>query len=342
MKTYHFVPICGLILALTACVPPAPTPSVGDIQTAIAETEAAQPEEADTPLASSLTSPQQPTSSPNPTITPTPSGPIPGTVAVLFLNMRQGPGTMHEVVATYQEGTEITARARVPENDWVQVEVQLPDGEVEIGWMYTPFIELEDDVSKLAVANIPDSLKISGRVETISGVPLPDITIVVLFEAPTLELRADVVSNARGEFVVYLPQDLLGNLDVQVFAHGCNSPVMDDNCNFSGYIQMDHSFFVPIPQQLPIIFKYQPTSLTLEGTVQTRGGTPVEGIDILAERDDGARSFGISGAEGAFTIPIDEGIWEVFVRDADTGNDGPSVSVTVTNVSPEAVELTAP
>lgn len=336
-----------ILLSLSACALTSPTPSVGAIQTAIAETAAVQPPDnpiqpTPSPSASASASaiPGSPaTSTPDPTITPTPSGPIPGTVNVQFLNMRKGPSTMFEVVNTYLEGTEITARVRVAENDWVQVEVEDENGEIEIGWMAAPFIELEKSLTTLGIANIPESLKVRGRVEGTNGFPLPEITIAVIYGAPTGDLRSDVTTNPQGEFIAYLPQDLLGTLDIQVFEHSCKSPVMDNDCNFANYIQLEGRVFITIPQQTDIVFKYQPATLILTGVVQTKSGTPVQGISIIAERNDGARSYTTSKEEGAFSMPVAEGIWKIYTRDAESGVDGPAVIITVTTELPDPVEL---
>ncbi|TES90445.1 MAG: hypothetical protein E3J88_04125 [Anaerolineales bacterium] len=342
MKLYNFVLSLVVISLMAACTPTTPpTPSEGDIQTAIAKTQAAKKSPTATTVSPTQTETPQPTATP--TSTPFPSsGPIAGYINAFFLNLRSGPSTLFNVIGTYEERTEVLASARVAENDWIEVGVEDQNGEIQIGWMAAVYLDLEGNVNGLPVVTFPESLTVRGRIQDTEGQPVGDITIAVVYPTQDIELRTNVISNPQGEFVAYLPQDLLGTLFVQIAGRGCNSPVVDESCQLNGYIQLEDRTNISIPQQTEIVFLYEPVSLTLPGRVIDSNGIPIPGVFLAAVRDDGAKSFGFTDQNGEFRIPIGEGMWGVYSFSFDPAGESQRVYLTVANTSPEPIEISSP
>lgn len=339
MKLSHFVLSLAIVISVTGCEPPPPELTMDEqIQTAIAQTETAKHiAEATTAVPTTEDAPETtPTITPTPTIPPV-TGPITGRVNISYLNLRSGPSTLHNVIATFDGGTDLIATGRIPTSDWVEVEI-----DDVIGWMATDYLALNGNVLGLPVIPFPNSLTVTGRVEDTDGNPIRDIVIAVFYRYADQELRADVSSDAEGNFTVYLPQDLLGSLIVQIVGRGCQSPVVDAGCNLSGYIQGADRTSITIPQQAEIVFLYEPTTLTLTGKVFDSNGTPMPGVEVSGIRDDRAKTFGITDSAGQFRMPIDSGFWGVYSFSYDPAGESQRVYVTVANTNPSNIELPAP
>jgi hypothetical protein len=345
MKTTRFLLFVSLLTIgfwLSGCDSPAPTPSPAEIQTAIAETLTAAPTETETPTEAPEDTPQpSPPSAPSPS--PTPSRPIDGEVSVAFLNMRAGPSTFFEVVGTFEQGVNVVAIARVFENTWVEVEIEGEDDELVTGWMFAEYIDLDEDITLLPLASFPEDQIITGIVQDENGDPIEGVVIATLYSTDDGDLRVDSTSNAQGRFTVFLPEDLFGILDVQVISPLCDSGLMDEDCQITSHILLNERVFVSIPQERQeITFIYETASYTLTGTVVNGNNQPVEEINIQAVRDDGAFTFGFSGADGEFAIPISEGIWEIYTVEFDPRNEGDTLILTIAQEVPDPISLRAP
>jgi hypothetical protein len=76
--------------------------------------------------------------------------------------------------------------------------------------------------------------------------------------------------------------------------------------------------------------------------VTDKNDDPVNGVTIIAVRDDGSISYGKSDILGDFLMPISEGIWQVYVITFDPYQEGEPVQVEVTDQSPEEIQLQMP
>jgi hypothetical protein len=334
----HQIGISLLLLFLfVACTSPSQsTPSAGDIQTAIAQTQSSK----DTLMASEKSPTPSGTLQPSPTPTytvPSFSGPLSGRVSAFSVNLRNGPSTLYKVIGSYEGGTDLSITSRIAENDWVEVKI----GD-QIGWMFTKLVDIYGDINSLPIITFPDSLAVRGRVEDTEGNPIQAITISAFYQSDQGELRVNVTSDQNGDFTIYLPQDLLGTIDVQISGRGCLSPVVDLDCQLDGYIQLEDRTFITVPQQADILFTFKPVNLTLKGKVFNSDGTLVEGIDVAGVRDDGAKTFARTNVNGEFSMPIDEGIWDVFSYTFNPEGEGARSTITVANTSPPNIELFSP
>ncbi len=330
------VSITLLTLGTAACAGAQATPSVGDIQTAIAQTEAARPA-----ATSTATQPIPPSPSPTlaPSHTPTPVEPLEALVNVVAINLRGGPGTMFEIRGSYDQGATVQAFSRVAEGDWVQVETE--DG--ESGWMLAELLTFQADHLTLPITFFPQALVLRGVVQDSEGEPVSGINVAVIFRSESAELRADVFSGEDGQWVVYLPEDLLGTLDVQIVGISCDSRIMDLNCALARFFEAVGRVFVNIPAAEPVQFLYQIATATLQGLVRNTQGNPIAGITVVAERDDGAETYGTTDSNGVFQLPAGEGTWEVYAVRFEPRRESQRVSITLLpNVTPTSIILTAP
>lgn len=346
MKRNHYfrLLIIGFctVFFLIGCAPEVLPASEEDIQTALAETLAAQPTETIAPTVAP-TKTTAPTATAYQTSTPTPSPPLSGVIGADFLNLRAGPSTLFEVINTFIKDTTVTALERTQDNSWVRVEIEPEDEPAVDGWMAVDFLELEGEVSNLPLASIDEAQVIRGRVEDTDGTPIPGVVIAAVLQYDEVDLRTDVSSNTEGVFEVYLPEGLFGTFDIQIVAWLCESPVVNLDCNFSGYVQVIDRAFVTIPQEDEILFVYEKTELVVSGTVLDAKDEPVPQVNIRAVRDDGAFSFGRTDAVGEFSMPISAGIWEIFTVSFDPEYvEGEPISLEVTDSNPDEITLFAP
>ncbi|MEN8241968.1 MAG: SH3 domain-containing protein [Chloroflexota bacterium] len=331
------------ILAFAACAPEENPPTAADIQTAIAETLTAAPGATNTP-------PAEPDSTlqPSPTIplasaTNDPGRPVDAVVNVGFLNMRSGPSTFFDVIETLEEGAELSAVSRLPDNTWVEVEYTPEGGELVTGWMFAQYLDFSDEITLTGIKNFPASQIVQGRVVDENDEPINGVLIAVISSTEGESLRADTTSDLSGSFITYLPEEMFGILDVQVIGPICGTPLMDENCQVSSHILMVERFYISIPQgEQEILFPYHTAAFTLTGTVVDRHDRGVPQINITAVRDDGAISYGLSREDGEFYLPISEGIWEIFTVEFDPRNQGDSLIITVADRIPEPIKLLAP
>ena len=332
-----------LILTFTACGAPDSPPSEADIQTAISETLTAAPDATDTPIPEPEITLEPSPTTPRSTPTKDPGKPVDAEVNVAYLNLRTGPSTFFEVIETLEEGTQVVAVSRLPENTWVEVEINTGGEQPTVGWMFTDYLVFADDFNLIGVADFPASQIITGRVEDEFGEPIEGVLIAIITSTADDDLRSDTVTDEMGSFTTYLPKNLTGILDIEVISPICGSTLMDENCQIGGHILLNDQIFISIPQeQQEVIFVYETAAYTLTGTVVDNKSQPVVDVNITATRDDGAVSYSISREDGEFYLPISEGIWEIFTVKFDPRVEGDTTTVTIADSIPEPITLKAP
>lgn len=329
------------IIIFSACSPIELTPSVADIQTAIAETEIAILAPTTTALLPTATSISMPSETPLPSPTPTPSEPIFGTINVAFLNLRNGPSTLFEVLDTYVEGTELEILGKIEKNNWTKVIVTEEDKKIT-GWMSGDLLDIEIELSVIPITGFPLDQSINGNINLSTGEPIDNINITVTHRINEIETRHIATSNENGFFIVYYPENMQGLFDIQITGVLCTSSILDDNCQLTDYYKLDSRIFISIPQTEDIQFYYEAAAGNLKGNVINSFGNPVPNIVVAAERDDGAESSGRTDIDGNFEIPIGEGIWEVYALIVFPRNEGNRVSINVTDQIPVQIELISP
>ena len=232
--SFCFLAACNSVLPvnLPAATPTAEPPPQVEIQDLSTPTEA------------------QPSPTPQPEITQPPA-PVPLTakVAAAALNMRGGPGTLHTVIAQYNEGAEVTLIGVAPGDEWVKV--LTADGRT--GWMSVAHLEISGEVSALPELAIHESLVITGRVVDASGKGIPGIDLAALYQ----QRRVDGTTLENGVFYAYAPPELQGEWVVNVVGIGCSSPIVDSNCRYAGTFQPQAGILVKLPQNADVTFIYK-------------------------------------------------------------------------------------
>ena len=338
-----------LVVVLTGCTPEPEQlpPSAEDIQTAIAQTQSAFSTPTFAPTFTPSPVPTQ-TNTPEPTPSPTPIGPIAGSVNTEYLNMRSGPGTSFEIIQTFVIDTELSAISRSPDSQWVEViiEFEQEDDEDPLaplqGWMFIDLLDLDGDPTKLPETAVEDSGIIQGVVKNSDDQPLSGVIVAIVYQSDDLEINTEVTSDEEGLFEVYVPAGLAGVFDVQIYSWDCDSPVVNLDCELSGYIIQADREFIALPQGAPVEFIFESTDLTLAGTALGADGKAADSVTIIAERDDGSISYGRTDAQGEFEMPIGEGIWDVYTIVYNPYEEGEPIQVEVADESPEPIELVTP
>ncbi|TAK11828.1 MAG: DUF1416 domain-containing protein [Anaerolineae bacterium] len=336
-------------LLLAACGPQEPpTPRVEDIQTAIAQTEAARPTATNTPVPPPATFTPAPSNTPAPTATATSSGPITGVVNVEFLNLREGPGTLFDVMQPVPQGEQVLVIGQDESGDWVQVQIGEETDATEAaddpltGWFAAAFLNYSGDPTSLPVVQLPFDQQVRVTVQDTNGNPIPGVVVAVIYRDDTVTLRNDSTTNDEGRALAHVPPGFSGVLDVQIVGIDCTSPIVDINCELSGYFVLEWRTLPVIPQTGPIVLRYEVSTTVITGSVVDRTGNPVAGIEVVAQRDDGAETAGTTGADGTFRIPAGPGIWEVFALVFDPRREGARVTVEIADTAPEPVTVIAP
>jgi len=133
-----------------------PTPSPSNTSTPtnlpLPPTSTDTPVPTPTSLPSPTHTPVPPTDTPSPTLTPSPTPEA--VVAANSLNLRAGPGTNYEVVATLDRGDILEVTGRIVNNAWVQVVTLNSD---QVGWVSAApsLVEINLDLNNVSVVPAP-------------------------------------------------------------------------------------------------------------------------------------------------------------------------------------------
>lgn len=176
-----------------------------------------------------------------------------GQVQVVSLNLRDGPGTVHNVLGNYPNGTGLIILSQTPNGEWVKVETN----DKQVGWMYRPLLKIDGEWQALPQEERTEDQKITGQVLSENGTPLNDITIACSQVINEVEEKNDALTGEDGSFVIYLPADRTGSWAVQVAGVGCDSWIATEDCEYSGYFEDYGQTLIELPQTEPIVFIYQ-------------------------------------------------------------------------------------
>jgi hypothetical protein len=223
------------------------------------------------------------------------------------------------------------------------VEIEFEDDPTMEGWMAVIFLEMDSDVTALPEEDFGPEETLTGKVTDTDDNPIPGINIAFVVNNDQFNLRGDTTSDQDGIFNLYLPEALVTTFDVQIIGWECESPIVNANCEMSGYIQVEDRAFIDSPQQEEILFIYEKTELVLTGLVEDSDQDPAGGVLVVAVRDDGASSLGRSDALGEFSIPISAGTWEVYTVTYNPDyTEGDVLDVEVVDTSPDPITLKSP
>ena len=266
-----------------------------------------------------------PTTTPTFTASPYPIGTMSAVISVASLNLRSGPGTVHEITAAYPEETSLTVLGAAPGYEWVQVQFE----DEKTGWMTASFLTLEQNIYALPILSDLNSQMVSGRVISSNSEPIPDIQVSVYQRLQdTTTLSTDATTDKNGFFYAYLPQGSTGNWEISITAIGCESNIVNDRCNLQGYFIYNSYAMISLPQTSPLLFMYEAASAEIHGFVKDENGDPVS-IRVFADRSDGAYAYTVSSTSGEFFIPASEGSWRVYAVVYNPYQEGESITIDV-------------
>ena len=342
MKRRIFL-IFVVLVVFTGCKSPEPTLSPGDIQAAMAQTSAAETKNAPPTL--------EPTETQIPTVTSTPSYFSPAYVLSANLNMRTGPSTLFNILGSYQQGDEVLITGRILEGDWLMVEADRNDGTGRkiSGWMSASHLDIKSGFNELTIIPFPEEQIIRGMVTDTNGSPINGARVATIYEpAGEDRIQADNRTGLDGQFVVYVPEDINGPLDIQIVHVACDSVIMEDDCTLLQYFLAEDRFFITIPPDEPVHFVYEKALVLLEGKVERLDGWGAPNVWVIAEREeDEVKVRWFTEVGGRFFLPLGEGTWEVHAvwYEAD-GTDHASSPLTYTitegSQNPEYLVIPSP
>jgi serine/threonine-protein kinase len=296
----------------------------------------------DTPAPPIVTPSPSRTPTPRPTVTPTHmmTTPLKAIVWADNVVLRAGPGKVYDRLGIYNSDTPVEIIGKNASDDWSQVRVPAAT-DVRTGWIMTEWLSVDGNLDSVPVVELPadsDITRIFGFVNDSLGKPIDGINVAIWQGSGDAEYRQDAYSNSEGYFQADVPINAGPVWNVEAVGISCSSRIMDPaNCSLNGYFELSDYASVAVPQSQPILFVYEKANTVLRGNVP-RGNTRV-----IAERSDGARSWGTSSDSGDFELPISDGSWEVYSVRFDPRTEGQRIRVEVTGGNPPApISLTAP
>ena len=257
---------------------------------------------------------------------------VPATVTSQALVLRAGPNADEDSLGSYADGAVVAVLGRAPGGEWL--EVVTPDG--KRGWMSAAFLELSAPVGEVpeTVSAVPAS--ISGQVVDEAGEGIGGIVVAASSPDADETLRVEATTDADGAFVLDLAPGSTGIWTVEVAGVGCDSRIVNARCQLFGYYAATPAVAVEAPAEEPVTLAYAEATSFIAGSVVDAEGNPLEdGIRVIGEREDGARTSGETSSTGKFVLPAAVGVWTVSVE------GGPAIEVEVPEKSaPEPIELT--
>ncbi len=258
---------------------------------------------------------------------------IPATVTSQALVLRAGPDVDEDSLGSYADGTVVAVLGQAPGGEWF--EVATPDG--QRGWMAADFLELSapaEEVPESAEPALPVS--VSGRVVDEAGEGIGGIVVAAGSPDADEALRVEATTGDDGAFVLELAPGSTGTWTVEIAGVGCDSRIVNDRCQLFGYFAATPAVEVDLPAEEPVTLAYaEATSFIAGSVVDAEGNALEDGIRVVGERADGARTSGETSSTGKFVLPAAAGVWTVSVE------GGPALEVEVPERSaPEPVELT--
>jgi len=179
---------------------------------------------------------------------------FPATVNVQVINLRSGPGTGFDVLGKYAQDAPVAVLGKALGDEWLLVET--PAG--QLGWMTYEFLAIETPLEALPVINSAYNILVKGTVTDSSGTPVDLVTVAVYQQTVSGELRSDDITNAAGEFFVFLPNGAQGKFSVAIVGVDCNSSIMDADCEYEGKFDANGIAEITLPSSDTVSFVYRP------------------------------------------------------------------------------------
>lgn len=350
MKLIKLILLTILIFSFSACTRSSqPSPTEG-ISAAAEQTQASIETETPTPTPTSTMVPTE--IPPTATLVPTPTivAPFSAQVRVASLGLRSGPSTFFPLLDYYPEGTNVIVSAQIPGSEWVYLTVADTSEDAweatnnEIGWMSAQFLDIDEKYSGLPLMYYPDDQILVTYVFDTDGLPVNDITIAVSYTEGGGSNRNDSHSDSAGVSLTYFPAGYLGQeVAVSIAGLGCNSSIMNEDCKMTDYFTVKHYEMVTLPYEGFVDFTFETASIYVTGYVTNHFGNRVADVQVRGLRpEDEAYSTTYSDAEGNFTLPIGDGVWELFTKSYNPVLEGAHSDLDASEYNSEIINLFSP
>lgn len=256
---------------------------------------------------------------------------IPATVTGTAVVLRAGPSLNDQSLGALEGGTVTAVLSRAPDGEWL--EVLAPDGTT--GWMSADFLEVGESPAGLPAVISSDRAAITGGVVDGEGEGIGGIVVAATHTGGQAVPRVDATTASDGSFTLYMSPGGATNWTVEIAGVGCDSRIVNDRCQLFGYFAAVPEVDVTLPAEEPVTLVYEDATSFIAGTVVDSNDNPVgDGIAVGAEREDGARTAGLTSSTGKFVLPAGPGVWTVSTE------SGPTIEVEVPERSaPEPVDL---
>ncbi len=191
------------------------------------------------------------TPQPGPTATSRPFDAIKATVNVENLKLRKGPGFMFDTVRTYDIGELVAILMREPGNNWVLVQT----ADNRSGWMNVNYLSFTEDMALLPVITVTGVQTIRGRVLRTDMAPATKIGVsIARVIDPGPDFQDQTMTNASGEWYLYLPLELRGDWVIGVNAYSPDSNAVDSSGNLVGGLPGAQK--ITLPLQADVSFEF--------------------------------------------------------------------------------------
>lgn len=199
-----------------------------------------------------------PTFTPIPTSTPTQPAFTPFTAESMVDNLlfRTNPGYLFPASKMLKEGTEIQILGKSPGGDWLHVR----STENEEGWLFTALVVFDRDLSTIPIIPPEGVQVVTGKVLDQDGLPVSGMHFTIIQGTGTQAPRNDAMTDADGNFYLFMPQNASGEWTLAYTAYSCKSNKVDAECNWLhgiGGQPYPEQVTVTLPQIAPLDFTWK-------------------------------------------------------------------------------------
>jgi len=163
------------------------------------------------------------------------------------LMLRTNPGYLFQALRMMPKDTSLLVLGQAPGGDWIHV--QMASGEK--GWVFAKLLVTEHPLNQVPVIEPEDVQLVKGHVATTNNIPVTGVHFAITQGEAASASRNDAVADSNGDFYLFMPLTATGTWYVAYVAIGCESNLMDANCNYKPGIA-----YQPDPPGLSITLPY--------------------------------------------------------------------------------------
>jgi hypothetical protein len=166
------------------------------------------------------------------------------------LMLRTNPGYLFPALLMMPKDTSLLVLGQAPGGDWIKV--QMSSGEK--GWVFAKLLVSGQPLNLVPYIQPEGVQLVKGHVATANNVPVNGIQFAITQGEGANASRNDAVADANGDFYLFMPPTASGEWYVSYVAIGCESNLMDANCNWK-----NSAITQPTPPGITITLPYTET-----------------------------------------------------------------------------------